>query len=273
MKKLLISLFALAFLFVSAPAFSADINLAKTSTLETIVKNKQLRVGFESGYMPFEMTNTNGKYMGFDVDMAKALAKSMGVKYVPVNTAWDGIIPGLVTDKYDIIISGLTCNQERNLAINFSDSYIIVGQTILLNNKHKDTVKSYKDLNDPKYVIVSRLGTTGEQAAQRMIPRATYKSFEAEAEAAMEVIQGNADALIYDLPFCQVMQAQHGNGKTIFLNTPFTYEPLAMGIKKGDPDFLNFLNNFLRQYKYDGRYERSYNKWFKSSDWQDDLKK
>jgi polar amino acid transport system substrate-binding protein len=273
MKKLLISLFALAFLFVSAPAFSADINLAKTSTLETIVKNKQLRVGFESGYMPFEMTNTNGKYMGFDVDMAKALAKSMGVKYVPVNTAWDGIIPGLVTDKYDIIISGLTCNQERNLAINFSDSYIIVGQTILLNKKHKDTVKSYKDLNDPKYVIVSRLGTTGEQAAQRMIPRATYKSFEAEAEAAMEVIQGNADALIYDLPFCQVMQAQHGNGKTIFLNTPFTYEPLAMGIKKGDPDFLNFLNNFLRQYKYDGRYERSYNKWFKSSDWQDDLKK
>ncbi len=151
MKKVLISLFAMAFLLVSVPAFSADIELAKTSTIETILKNKQLRVGFESGYMPFEMTNTNGKYMGFDVDMAKALAKSMGVKYVPVNTAWDGIIPGLVTNKYDIIISGMTCNQERNLAINFSDPYIVVGQTILLNNKHKDTVKSYKDLNDPKF--------------------------------------------------------------------------------------------------------------------------
>ncbi len=273
MKKVLISLFAMAFLLVSVPAFSADINLARTSTLETILKNKQLRVGFESGYMPFEMTNTNGQYMGFDVDMAKALAKSMGVKYAPINTAWDGIIPGLVTDKYDIIISGITCNQERNLAVNFSDPYIVVGQTILLNNKHKGVVKSYKDLNDPKFTIVSRLGTTGEQAAQRMIPRATYKSFEAEAEAAMEVIQGNADALIYDLPFCQIMQAQHGNGKTIFLDTPFTYEPLAMAIKKGDPDFLNFLNNFLRQYKNDGRYERSYNKWFKTSDWQDNIKK
>ena len=72
MKKVLISLFAMAFLLVSVPAFSADIDLAKKSTLETILKNKKLRVGFESGYMPFEMTNTNGKYMGFDVDMAKA---------------------------------------------------------------------------------------------------------------------------------------------------------------------------------------------------------
>ncbi len=273
MKKILISVFALAFLFVSIPAFSADIGLAKKSTLETIVKNKKLRVGFESGYMPFEMTNTNGQYMGFDIDLAKALAKAMGVKFVPVNTAWDGIIPGLITDKYDIIISGMTCNQERNLAINFADPYIVVGQTILLNGKLKDKVKSYKDLNDPKYTIVSKLGTTGEQAAQRMIPRAHYKSFETEVDAAMEVIQGNADALIYDLPFCQIMQAQQGKGKTVFLSKPFTFEPLAMGIKKGDPDFLNFLNNFLRQYKNDGRYERSYNKWFKSTDWKKNLKK
>ncbi|MBT5547512.1 MAG: transporter substrate-binding domain-containing protein, partial [Desulfobacula sp.] len=172
MKKLLISLFAMAFLFVSAPVFADDIELARKSTIESILQNKELRVGFESGYLPFEMTNKTGKYMGFDVDLGKALAKSMGVKWVPVNTAWDGIIPALVTGKFDIIIGGMTITQSRNLQINFSNPYIVVGQAVLLNKKHEGVVKSYKDLNDPKYTIVSRLGTTGEQAAQKLIPRA-----------------------------------------------------------------------------------------------------
>ena len=271
MKKVLISLFALAFLFVSAPAFSADINLAKTSTVEAIVKSGELRVGFESGYLPFEMTNTKGKYMGFDIDMAKQLAKAMGVKFIPVNTAWDGIIPALITDKLDVIIGGMTCTQERNLAINFTTPYIVVGQAILLNKKHEGKILSYKDLNDPKYTVCSKLGTTGEQAVKRMIPKATYKSFEAEPEACMEVIQGNADATVYDLPLIEFFQATHGEGKTIALNKPFTFEPLAMAVRKGDPDFLNFLNNFIRQYKNDGRWQKSYDKWIKSNEWAKDL--
>jgi len=269
MKKVLISLFAMVFLLVSAPVFADDFELAKKSTVESILQTKQLRVGFESGYFPFEMTNVKGKYMGFDIDLAKALAKSMGVKFVPVNTAWDGIIPALVTDKIDVIIGGMTVTQERNLKINFTEPYIVVGQAVLLNKKHAGTVKSYKDLNNPKFTIVSRLGTTGEQAAQRMIPKATYKSYEAEGEAGMEVIMGNADALIYDLPFIEKFQAQHGAGKTIALSKPFTYEPLAIGLRKGDPDFINYLNNFLSQYKGDGLWQRSYNKWFKSTEWFD----
>jgi len=176
MKKVLVTLFAMAFLLISAPVYADDINLAKTSTIESIVKSGELKVGFESGYLPFEMTNTKGKYIGFDVDMAKALAKAMGVKYVPVNTAWDGIIPALMTNKFDVIISGMTCTQERNLAINFTNPYIVIGQAILLNKKHEGKVLSYKDLNDPKFVITSKLGTTGEQAVKRLIPKATYKS-------------------------------------------------------------------------------------------------
>ncbi|MBU8911187.1 MAG: transporter substrate-binding domain-containing protein [Desulfobacterales bacterium] len=273
MKKVLISLFAVCFILISAPVFADDINLAKTSTIESIVKSGQLRVGFESGYLPFEMTNTKGKYIGFDIDMGKALAKAMGVKWVPVNTAWDGIIPALVTDKFDVLISGMTVTQERNLAINFSAPYIVIGQAILLNKKHAGKVLSYKDLNDPKFIITSKLGTTGEQAVKRMIPKATYKSFEVETEAVMEVIQGNADATVYDLPLIEIMQNAHGKGKTVALTEPFTFEPLAMAIRKGDPDFLNYLNNFLRQYKNDGRYERAYAKWIQSDKWQADLKK
>lgn len=252
---------------ISTAVFSADIDLAKKSTLEEVLQRGELRVGFEAGYMPFEMTDKKGRFVGFDMDMAREMAKSMGVKFVPVNTAWDGIIPSLMTKKFDIIISGMTITQERNLKINFADPYIIVGQTILLNKKHEGKVKSYKDLNNPKYIVTSRLGTTGEQATKRMIPKATYKSFESEAEAGLEVITGKADALVYDLPYCAVLYAKQGAGKTVFLDEPFTFEPLAWAINKGDPDFMNWLNNFLRQVKNDGRYDRIYNKWIKSSEW------
>ncbi len=187
---------------------AADIELAKKSTLEEILKRGELRVGFEAGYMPFEMTDKKGNFVGFDIDMAKEMAKAMGVKFVPVNTAWDGIIPSLITGKFDIIMSGMTVTQERNLKVNFADPYIIVGQTILLNKKHEGKVLSYKDLNDPQYIVTSKLGTTGEQAVKRMIPKCQYKSFETETEAALEVVNGKADAFVYDLPFCVVFMAQ-----------------------------------------------------------------
>ena len=256
-----------AFFMVSTSALGADIELAKKSTLESILKKGQLRVGFEAGYMPFEMTDKKGKFVGFDIDMAKEMAKAMGVKFVPVNTAWDGIIPSLITNKFDIIMSGMTVTQERNLKINFVDPYIVIGQTILLNKKHKGKIKSYKDLNNSKYIVTSKLGTTGEQAVKRMIPKCTYKSFETEPEAALEVVNGKADAFVYDLPYCVVFMGQQGAGKLAFIDKPFTFEPLAWAIRKGDPDFLNFLNNFLNQVKNDGRYDRIYNKWIKSTNW------
>ena len=210
--------------FCMGTAFGADIELAKKSHIQKILERGELRVGFESGYMPF-----------------------------------------------DIIMGGMTITQERNLKVGFSDPYIVVGQAILLNKKHEGKVKSYKDLNDPKYILTSRMGTTGEQAIKRMIPKATYKGFESEAEGGMEVINGKADALVYDLPFIGVLYASQGKDKTVFLDQPFTYEPLAWAINQGDPDFLNFLNNFLKQCKGDGFYEKVYNKWILSSDWKKEL--
>ena len=76
--------------------------VAVADTLDDILDRGTLRVGMEPGYMPFEMTNKKGEIVGFDVDMAKRIAKAMGVKLELVSTAWDGIIPALITKKFDI---------------------------------------------------------------------------------------------------------------------------------------------------------------------------
>jgi len=83
----------------------------------------------------------------------------------------------------------------------------------------------------------------------------------------MELLNGKIDAFIYDLPFNAIANAEKGGGKIYHLDQPFTYEPLAWAVKKGDPDFLNWLNNFMFQVKNDGTYERIYNKWFGDDSW------
>lgn len=244
---------------------------ALAGALEEIQERKKLRVGLEPMYMPFELNSKSGEIIGFDVDMAKRMAKAMDVELELVSTAWDGIIPALLTQKFDIIMSGMTVTQSRNLKVNFADPYIVVGQTILIHKKHEGKITSYKDLNDPKYKVTSKLGTTGEQAVKRMIPKATYLSFETEQEGVMEVVNGKADAFVYDSPYCAVANAQKSEGKLVFLDEPFTYEPLGWAVRKGDHDFLNWLNNFLNQVKHDGTYDKIYEKWFKSDAWLKEL--
>ena len=266
----LMTLTVIGFLFATS-AFSADMDLAKSSTIEQILKRGELRVGFESGYVPFEMTNKKGEFIGFDMDFGRQLAKSMGVKFVPLNTAWDGIIPALMTGKFDIIMGGMTITQERNLKVNFADPYIVVGQTILLNKKLKNQVISYKDLNNPKFIVTSRMGTTGEQAIKKYIPKATYKGFESEAKRAWKLSTAKRMPSSMICLSADSFMAAEGKDRTIFLSDPFTYEPLAWAINKGDPDFLNYLNNFLRQAKGDGFYDRMYKKWITGTEWKAEL--
>ncbi len=267
MKRFIIVAAVLALILgFSGMAVAQDADLAKKSTLQQILKRGELQVGLEAGYLPFEMRNKKGEIIGFDVDVAKAMAKAMGVKLKLVNTAWDGIIPALMTKKFDIIMSGMTITQERNLKVNFCDPYITVGQTVLVAKKHEGKIKSYKDLNDPKYTIATKLGTTGDLSTKKYMPKAKRNAFEDERVAIMEVVNGKADAFVYDHPMCAVNNAKYP-GKFVFLDDPFTYEPLGWAIRKGDPDFLNWLNNFLRQIKGDGTYDAIYKKWFLSNEW------
>ena len=269
MKKLLfvilIAMLVGAFGVGSAMAFTTE-DLAKVSALEEILKRGELRVGMEAGYQPFEMQDEKGNIVGFDVDIAYEMGKAIfgkgGEKKVKlINTAWEGIIPALMTHKFDIIMSGMTVLQSRNLKINFCNPVYYIGQCLLIHKKNVNKYKSYKDLNKKGVIITSKLGVTGAFTAEKLMPKATLRLFKTEAEPALQVANGLADAFIYDEPQVRVFAAMYKKD-TVGLFTPLTYEPLAWAIRKGDPDFLNWLNNFLAQIRGDGRWEQIKQKWF-----------
>ena len=269
-----------------APALAVDVELSRDSTLEGILQRGELRIGLEVGYMPFEMIDKRSglrqkeirhggfrrkgrqlSLIGFDIDIGIEMAKALGVKPVFIDTLWPSIIPALKLGRFDIIFGGMSVTEGRKELVDFADPFMTVGQTVLLNAKHKDSVKSYKDLNDARFVVVSKPGTTGEEAVQRLISKATYETVDTEIEGAMRVLEGTADAFVYDFPFNAVFSAMHPSDQLIFLDEPFTKEPIAWAIRKNDPDFLKFLNGFLQDIKKDGRFDKIYNKWFISTDW------
>jgi polar amino acid transport system substrate-binding protein len=283
---IVLSLSALLLVQGDVPALGADVELSKDSTLEGILQRGELRIGLEAGYMPFEMIDKRSglrqkeirhggfrrkgrqlSLMGFDIDIGIEMAKALGVKPVFVDTLWPSIIPALKLGRFDIIFGGMSVTEARRTQVDFADPFMTVGQTVLLNAKHKNTVKSYKDLNDSKFVVVSKPGTTGEEAVQRLISKATYETADTEIEGAMRVLKGTADAFVYDFPFNAVFSAMHPSDQLVFLEEPFTKEPIAWAIRKNDPDFLKFLNSFLEDIKKDGRFDKIYMKWFINTDW------
>ncbi len=264
MKKVLIG-----FLFALGVAWAADMALWEKSTLNAIIKRGELRVSTDPGYYPFEMKDKKGNVIGFDIDIAREMAKAMGVKLTIVQGSFDSLISGLLTDKADLILAAMTITPERNLKVSFANPYFTIGQTLLLRPDLKNRVKSYKDLDKSEFTIVTKLGVTGEFTARRMMKNANIKTYDTEAEAVQEVLNGKADAFIYDYPFNAAFMMQKGKGMLVHLDQSITYEPLGIALKKGDPDFLNWLNHFLAQIKHDGTYDELHHRWFVDTKWFD----
>jgi len=290
MRKNILSaviLTALALFFVVPKLWCADKKLSPDSTLEGILNRGELAIGLESGFMPFEMidkrsgirqkqishggvrrgSTRNVNLIGFDIDIAIEMAKELGVKPVFVDTFWPSIIPALKLGRYDIIFGGMSVTEERKKQVDFADPFMTVGQTVLLSIKHKGKVLSYKDLNAPAFKVASKPGTTGEESVKKFIPECTYVSFDTEEEGARAALEGEVDAFVYDFPYNAVFMAMYGKEKLVFLDKPFTQEPIAWAIRKNDPQFMAFLNDFLQKIKSDGRFDRIYKKWFEDSDW------
>jgi polar amino acid transport system substrate-binding protein len=263
----LVTLIVIVGLAADARAETARAELARQSTLEEVLKRGTLRVGF-STFVPWAMQAKDGQFIGFEIDVARRLAQDMGVQPEFVPTKWDGIIPALLTGKFDIIIGGMGIRPQRNLKVNFSIPYEYSGMAIVAHKDKAAGLKTLADFNRPGVVVAVRLGTTAQEAAENFLPKATIKPFGDEAQAVQELLSGRAHALISSAPLPRLQAAAHPD--TLFLpmgDTDFTREPIGFAVRKGDPDFLNFLDNWIRATSALGWLDARYAYWFGTEDW------
>lgn len=258
-----------------APAHAADASvrqkLSEESVIANVLERGVLRVGF-STFVPWAMQDITGKFIGFEVDVANRLAEDLGVKVEFVPTKWSGIIPALLTGKFDVIIGGMSVKPDRNLKVNFTIPYDYAGMALMANRAAAKGFTTLDDFDKPEVTIAARTGSTAAAAAKKRLPRATLRLFDDEAPAIQEVLSGRAHAMVSSapLPAFEVLK----NPDKLFLPVPgtFTSEPVAFAVRKGDVDTLNVFDNWIRLMDAEGWLKERKHYWFETNEWESRLK-
>ncbi len=241
--------------------------LAAESTLESVLERGVLRVGM-STFVPWAMKDKTGEFIGFEIDVATRLAEDMGVKVEFVPTKWDGIIPALLTGKFDVIIGGMGILPQRNLKVNFSIPYYYTGMSMVAHKEKAEGYDSVDDFNTPDVVIAARLGSTAVTATKEYLPKATLRMFNDESQAYQELINGNAHAVVGSAPTPAFYAIKYPDKLFVPLAETFTKEPIAFAVRKSDFDTLNFLDNWIRVVTAEGWIQKRKHYWFETKDWE-----
>lgn len=252
---------------VPAMAQSATQALSSESVIETIKERGVIKIGL-SLFVPWSMRDLNGELIGFELDVGRQLAEDMGVEVEFIPTSWDGIIPALVSGNFDAIISGMSITASRNLTVNFTDPYAFSGLAVYSNiEMTKDF--SRNDFNNEDIIFAARRGATPAVVIAKQFPKAQILLFDEDGAAAQEVLNGNAHATMAAQPTPNREVANYP--ETLHIPFEALYDPRgeAFAIRKGDPDALNYFNNWIAQQWRSGWLEERHNYWFATTEWED----
>jgi len=269
-----VALLAAAFvLFDTLPAGCAELQqkLIDESTIEQAVKRGVLRVGM-STFVPWAMTDKTGNLIGFEIDVATRLAQDMGVKVEFVPTKWAGIIPALLTGKFDAIIGGMGILPQRNLKVNFSIPYDYSGVAIVAHKQLAAGFSRLEDFNRADVVVTARLGSTSAAAANKLLPKAQKRFFDDESQVIQELLNGKVHALLGGTPLPTYQALKYPDKLFLPLKSTITKEPIGFAVRKGDCDTLNFLDNWIRVVEAEGWLAERKAYWFETQEWESLLK-
>jgi polar amino acid transport system substrate-binding protein len=267
---ILVAVMAVVFSTGTSMAGNARQELVEDSVIEQIMKRGVMRVGM-STFVPWAMKDKDGNLIGFEIDVASRLAKDMGVKIEFIPTKWSGIIPALLTGKFDVIIGGMGIRPDRNLKVNFSIPYDYSGQSMMA---HKELAKGFNKLSDfdsPKVSIAARIGTTAATAAKKFMPKAQLKLFDDESQAVQELLNGRVHAMVASAPLPAFQVIKNPDKLFLPLEDSFTKEPNGFAIRKSDLDTLNYFNNWIRFVEAEGWLKERKEYWFGTRDWENQI--
>lgn len=263
---------ALAAGLVAGTAAAQDTRqaVAGDSVIEQIKQRGSLIVGLAT-FVPWAMLDKSGELIGFEIDVATKLAADLGVEVEFVPTAWDGIIPALIAGNFDVIISGMSVTPQRNLTVNFSDPYAFSGLRVVVARKHEGTITSLEDMDRADFTLALRRGATPVAFAQSALPNARLLQFDEDGASLQEVLNGNADATIASEPSPSRYAAEYPDQLYIPIDDLFNVTAEAFALRKGDPDALNFFNNWIAINWRNGFLEERHDYWFRTQEWADQL--
>lgn len=272
-KRCQVVVLVLALVLLSActnPTNTAT-NISTTPVLDRIIKKGELLVGTAASMPPLNMTTENGEIIGLEIDLAKEMAASMGVKLGLKAMPFSELLPALESGEVDMIMSGMTISPQRNLKVAFVGPYFVTGKGFLTKIKRIASAQKASEINSPDTKLTALQGSTSQRFVEESIPKAMLVTAKNYDEAVNLVIEDKVDAMIADHPICMLSVLRYPGKGLLSLSTPITYEPIGVALPANDPLFINWVENFINKLKNSGELETLKAQWFKHGSWLDRL--
>ena len=258
MKLRSAGILALMAFSTALPAVAAD------GGLDRVIEARQLRVGVAMN-MPWVAKSAKGELIGYDIDLARLLAKDLGVTPVFVEMPFVELVPRLTKGDIDIVASGLAITPARARVVMFSDSTnrSAIRMVALRSALGNDPAKA---LAAPGMTIAALAESTDAAAAAAAFPQARILALPTAAEALAALIDGRAQAMVATAPVPRLAATLY-DAKLQLLKQPLTYTPEAFAVRSGDGRLLTYLNNWVSFRRADGTLSTMQNNWFGRMDW------
>jgi ABC-type amino acid transport substrate-binding protein len=224
------------------------------------IKKKGKLVLATGNYRPFEYHDENtNKVIGYDIDVAEAIAKKIGVPLEVQEMQFTSLIPSLQNGQADLVIAAMYITDQRREVVDFADPYMDTGMVLVVMNDN-NAIKGINDLEGK--VVGVKTGATSEKVAQEAKEKGTnltIKSYKETVDYLLDMENGRLDASINDLLNQLEYNKSHPNVKIV--GDPFTKSSLGIAVKKGDKELLDLVNTVLQEMKQNGDADKLYKKW------------
>jgi L-cystine transport system substrate-binding protein len=250
MKRIVSSILLAALPWAAQPAFAQD-------ALAGIKSAGVIRIGTEGTYAPFTYHDASGALVGFDVDLARAVAKKLGVKAEFVEGKWDGLIAGLDAGRYDAVANEVSITDVRKAKYDFSNPYI-VSKAALIVRTDNHSIKSFADLKDKKSAntLTSNFGKLAQAHGAQIVP---VQGFNDGIEL---LVSGRVDATVNDSLSFYDFKKHRPTAPVKVVAYEANAESSGIIFRKGSPELKAALDKALAAIKADGTYRKISQKYF-----------
>jgi polar amino acid transport system substrate-binding protein len=232
------------------------------NTLDQIKEKGVIVMGTSADFPPYEFHKVEGNkdtIVGFDVDIANAIAKKLGVKLEIKDMDFKGLIPALQAGRIDMIVAGMTPTPERAKSVDFSDLYYNSQQVVVVKND--SPISKFDDLKGKTVAV--QIGTTSEEAAKK-IPDVNLKQLNRVGDAFMDLKNGRCDAIVLENTVANAYLKEYNDMKILNMKEINTVENgSAVAVAKGNKELVNIINDVIKELKASGEYDKLIDKWFK----------
>lgn len=262
LRKALLRLLPFLLLSISVPA-TADV-------LDDMLERGTVRFGV-AVFVPWTMMSESGELIGFEVDLAKKIAKDMGLKAEIKLYPWDEVIPALQSGEIDILTGGMSITPGRALQVNFTRPTAESGVSIATNIELTKDIKKLEDLNKPTINIAVVNKTLAHSVTKTFFDEATITVYPNAAEAGEAVVKGKAHAYLASLTQARFLALNNGDKVDLPISEPLLASEEAIAVKKGEQELLNFLNAWVTARRADRWIETTRDYWFETLEWAEDV--